>query len=198
MIGENRKRVFSTMFALAMLAATMTMAARQEKTAEKPGAAPAATAAKPGAAEMERLKFYVGEWDYTETYPKSAFSPNGGKNAGVYTSKLGPGGNSLINAFHSQGPVGDFEGLMVMTWDAREKAYKAYVFGNDFPGALVETGQFEGDALVYRSEFPVPGGAVKLRNVTRLTGPGTLVSEEFMAMKDVQEALLVRVEARKK
>jgi hypothetical protein len=37
-----------------------------------------------------------------------------------------------------------------------------------------------------------------LRNVTRLTGAGTLVSEEFMAMKDAPEALLVRVEAKKR
>jgi len=172
-------------------------AALQEKTAEKPTAAPAA-AAKPGAAEMERLKFYLGEWDYTETYPKSPFSPNGGKNTGVYTSKLGPGGNSLINTFHSQGPVGDFEGLLVMTWDAKEKAYKAYVFGNDFSGAVVETGQFEGDALVFRSEFSAGGATMKLRNVARLNGSGTLVSEEFMAVKDAPETLLVHVEARKR
>jgi len=116
----------------------------------------------------------------------------------VYASKLGPGGNSLINTFHSQGPVGDFEGLIVMTWDAREKAYKAYVFGNGFPGAVVETGQFEGDALVYRMEFQGGGGMLKLRNVTRVTGPGTLVSEEFMAMKDQPETLFVRVEATKR
>ncbi len=170
-------------------------AARQEKMAEKQVATPAV---KPGAAEMERLKFYLGEWDYTETYPKSAFAPNGGKNTGVYTSKLGPGGNSLINTFHSQGPVGDFEGLLVMTWDAKEKAYKAYVFGNDFPGAVVETGQFEGDALVFRSEFSAGGVTMQLRNVTRVTGSGTLVSEEFMAMKDAPETLLVHVEAKKK
>src|SRR3984893_10599700 len=151
-------------------------ASLQEKPAEKPAAA-TAPQAKPGAAEMDRLKFYLGEWEYTETYPKSGFSPNGGKNTGVYTSKLGPGGNSLINTFHSQGPVGDFEGLLVMTWDAREKAYKAYAFGNDFPGALVETGAFEGDALVYRLEFPMEGATLKLRNVPRVTGPGTLVSE---------------------
>jgi hypothetical protein len=172
-------------------------AALQEKTAEKPASA-AAQAARPGAAEMERLKFYLGEWDYTETYPKSGFSPNGGKNTGVYTSKLGPGGQSLVNSFHSQGPVGDFEGLIVMTWDAREKAYKAYVFGNGIPGAVVETGQFEGDALVYRFEFPVEGGSVKLRNVTRVIGPGTLVSEEFMTMKDAPETLFVRVDAKKR
>src|SRR5258708_6044251 len=151
-------------------------AARQEKTSEKSPAP--AQAAKPGAAEMDRLKFYLGEWDYTETYS------NGAKNTGLYTSKLGPGGNSLINTFHSQGPVGDFEGLLIMTWDAREKVYKAYVFGTDFPGALVETGQFESDALVYRAEIAMGGASVKVRNSTRLTGPGTLVSEQFMAIKD--------------
>ncbi len=178
----------------ALLLSLPLWAALQEKTAEKPAAA----AAKPGLAEMERLKFYLGEWDYTETYPKSAFSPNGGKNTGVYSSKLGPGGQSLVNSFHSQGPVGDFEGLIVMTWDAREKAYKAYVFGNGIPGAVVETGQFEGDALVYRFEFSVEGGSVKLRNVTRLTGPGTLVSEEYMTVKDAPETLFVRVDAKKR
>src|SRR6266436_2170893 len=188
MLMENRKRVLSAMFALAMLATAITMAAWQEKSAEKPAVA----AAKPGAAEMERLIFYLGEWDYTETYP------NGAKNTGVYTSKLGPGGNSLINAFHSQGPVGDFEGLLVMTWDAKEKMYKEYVFSGDFPGALVETGQFEGDALVYRSEFPMEGATVKLRNVTRVTGPGTLVSEQYSAMKDAPEKLFVRVEAKRR
>jgi hypothetical protein len=172
-------------------------AALQEKNPQKPAPA-VAQAAKPGTAEMERLKFYLGEWDYTETYPKSAYYPDGGKNTGVYTSKLGPGGQSLVNSFHSQGPVGDFEGLLVMTWDAREKAYKAYVFGNDFPGALVETGQFEGDALVFRSAFPMEGATLKLRNVTRVTGPGTLVSEEYSAMKDAPEKLFVHVEAKKK
>ena len=180
--------------AIAMVLSVPLWAALQEKTGEKP----AAPAAKPGAAEMERLKFYLGEWDYTETYPKSAFAPNGGKNTGVYTSKLGPGGQSLVNSFHSQGSVGDFEGLIVMTWDAREKAYKAYVFGNGIPGAVVETGQFEGDALVYRFEFPVEGGSVKLRNVTKVTGPGALVSEEYSAMKDGPEMLLVHVEAKKR
>ena len=174
-------------------------AGRQEKTVEKPASSVAAAtstpAAKPGAAEMERLKFYLGEWDFTETYPKSAFYPNGGKNTGVYTSKLGPGGNSLVNTFHSQGPVGDFEGLLVMTWGAREKAYKAYVFGNDFPGALVETGQFEDDALVFRSEFPVEGATIMLRNSTKLTASGKIESDEYSSMKDGPETLLVHVVA---
>jgi hypothetical protein len=190
-------KVWTAAISFALVLSVPLWAALQEKAAEKP-APTAASAAKPGAAEMDRLKFYLGEWDYTETYPKSASFPNGGKNTGVYTSKLGPGGMSLINSFHSQGPVGDFEGLLVMTWDTREKAYKAYVFGNDFPGALVETGAFEDDALVFRSGFSMEGMTLKLRNVTRVTGPGMLVSEQFMAMKDAPEKLFVHVEAKKK
>ena len=195
---KNMRRVRIATISIVLVLCVPLWAGRQEKTVEKPAAASVAPAVKPGAEEMDRLKFYLGEWEYTETYPKSGFSPNGGKNTGVYTSKLGPGGNSLINTFHSQGPVGDFEGLLVMTWDAREKAYKAYAFGNDFPGALVETGTFEGDALVFRSEFPVEGAKLKLRNVTRLTAPGKIESEEYMAMKDAPESLLVRVEAKKR
>lgn len=189
MFRENRTRTVFRLALVMILAATLTMAARQDKPAEQGSPAPGA---KPGAAEMERLKFYLGEWDYTETYPK------GGKNTGVYTSKLGPGGNSLINTFHSTGPMGDFEGLLILTWDANEKAYKAYAFGNDFPGAIVETGQFEGDALVYRSEFTAGGTTMKLRNTTRVTAPGQLLSEEYFAKKDGPETLLVRVDAKKR
>jgi len=166
--------------------------ARQQPSAESAPSAPKT------APEMDRLTFYLGEWDYTETYPKSASYPNGGKNTGLYTSKLGPGGNSLINGFHSKGPVGDFEGLLVMTWDPKEKFYKAYVFGDAFPGALVETGQFEEDALVFRSEFTVGGATLKLRNVTRVVSPRKLVSEEYVTAKDAPEALLVTVEAKKR
>jgi hypothetical protein len=42
------------------------------------------------------------------------------------------------------------------------------------------------------------GANLKLRNSTRLTGPGTLASEQFVAMKDAPEKLLVHVEAKKR
>jgi hypothetical protein len=130
---------------------------------------------------MQRLsKLYVGTWTYTETYPKSALSPNGGQNTGIYSSEPGPGGMSIVNRFHSQGPVGDFEGLLVMTWDAREKAYKAYVFGNDFPGALVETGQFEGDALIFRTNVTMGEKSIPIRNETRVDAKGVLTSDQFV------------------
>jgi len=154
-----------------------------------------AAAAKPAAPEMERLKFYLGTWDYTETYGKSGFYPDGGKNTGVYTSKLGPGGNSLENTFHSQGPVGDFEGLLIMTWDAKEKSYKSYTFGNDFPGCFVQTGSFEGNALVYRGDLSMGDQRIALRNSTRFIAPNRISSDEFSAVNGQLEKLLVHIEA---
>jgi hypothetical protein len=52
--------------------------------------------------------------------------------------------------------------------------------------------------LVFRSGFPAEGAMIKLRNVTRVTAPGKLESEEYMAMKDAPETLLVHVEAKKR
>jgi hypothetical protein len=52
--------------------------------------------------EMNRLKkLYLGTWDYTETYEKTPFYPQGGSDTGVYTSELGPGGNSIVNQFQA-------------------------------------------------------------------------------------------------
>jgi hypothetical protein len=156
------------------------------------------TAEKPSA-EMDRLqKLYLGVWDYTESYTKTPFYPQGGIDTGVYSSELGPGGNSILNRFHSRGPVGDFDGLLVMTWEPRERAYKSYVFGNEFPGCVIQTGRFEGDALVFRSEFTAEGMKLTLRNVTRLSAPGKIVSEEYITKEGSAEILMVRVEAKKR
>src|SRR5580698_10239236 len=111
--GKSMKKNWKIALAATTLTFTVVVCAtawstHQQKTADAPAHGPK------GAAEMQRLNFYLGEWEYTETYRKGA------KNSGVYTSKLGPGGNSLINGFHSQGPAGDFEGLLGITWDANE------------------------------------------------------------------------------
>jgi len=56
---------------------------------------------------------------------------------------------------------------------------------------------FEGEALVYRTEFSAGGTTLKLRNVTGVVSPGKLVSEEYIATRDAPEFLLVTVEAQK-
>jgi hypothetical protein len=149
--------------------------------------------------EMQRLaKLYTGTWNYTETYPKSPMTPNGGTNTGVYTCQLGPGGNSIFNHFHSKGAVGEFDGAMIMTWDPQAQAYKAYAFGDSFPGALVETGQWEGDALVFRTELSLPGKKLMLRNSTRFLEGGRISSDEYSSADGKPETLVVHVDAVRK
>lgn len=149
--------------------------------------------------EMQRLsKLFVGRWEYTETYPKTPLNANGGVNTGVYTSELGPGGNSIINRFHSKGPVGEFEGVIVMTWDPKEKAYKEYFFSDTSPAAVVEMGQWEGDDLVYRLEFSAGESKFVLRNSTKFLSADKLTSDQYSSVNDAPEKLLVHVEAVKK
>ncbi|HZI59048.1 MAG TPA: hypothetical protein VFF39_19860 [Verrucomicrobiae bacterium] len=186
--GFRLKMLGTLVVALLALAA----GAARGNQAASPASAPAAQA-KPGGEEMKRIgSLYVGNWAYSETYPKS-----GAKNTGVYTSKLGPGGNSLVNTFHSKGPVGEFEGMLVFTWDLAENKYKAYVFGDAFPGAIVETGAFEGDKLVFRGEFPAGPTKLQIHTVTWLDPSGKLISEQYMSRNGGPETLLVKVEASK-
>jgi len=181
---------------LMLLAVTVGGVSRARQNSEAKSSQTQDAKAKPGAAEMKRLGFYVGNWTYTETYPKSAMAPQGATNTGIYTSKWGPGGKSLLNTFHSKGPVGDFEGMLVLTWDMVEQKYKMYVFGDAFPGAIVETGAFEGDKLVFRGEFPGQA-SIKLRNATWLESPSKLISEQYVSNNGGPETLLVKVEASK-
>jgi hypothetical protein len=131
--------------------------------------------------EMAKLiKLYRGTWDYTESYAKTTEMPNGGENTGVYSSELGPGSMSILNRFHSKGPAGDYEGFMIMTWDAKEKAYKEYLVGNGIPGAVISTGQFEGDTLIFRTTFTMGDKSYLIRNETHLDAKGLLISDEFI------------------
>jgi hypothetical protein len=180
-----------TLLGLTLIAVTVGGLGMVRQNSETKSPQPAEAKATPGAAEMKRLGFYIGQWTYTETYPK------GGVNHGVYTSKPGPGGNSMLNTFHSQGPVGDFEGMLVYTWDLTEGKFMAYLFSGDFPGALVETGEFEGEKLVFHGDLPTSGMNLKLRNVTWLASPGKLISEQYLSSNGAPEKLLVRVEATK-
>ncbi len=156
-------------------------------------------AAPSASPEMDRVaKMYLGTWEYTETYPKTPVTPQGGVNTGIYTSELGPGGNSLVNRFHSHGPVGDFEGLLIYTWDPKEKIYKYYAFGNDFPCAVISTGNFEGDSLVFHGEIEAGDAKIAFRNVARLDEKGTMTVEEFFTMPGKPETLGVTVVAKRK
>lgn len=115
---------------------------------------PAATQQKPeGLAQMEKLQLLVGTWSYTETYEKTPWTPDGDAGTGIYRAQLGPGGYSLIIDFTTHTQAGEEIGRGILTWDPKEKAYKQYLAGNEFPGCFIATGHWEGDMLVFEGEF---------------------------------------------
>jgi len=130
--------------------------------------------AKQPAPEMAKLKFLLGDWTYESTYEKSDMVPNGGKTKGTYKAVAGPGGFSQIVDFTEAAPEGPEIGHEVTVWDGKAGAYKTYVFGNGFSGPVIQTGHWDGDKLVFDSEF----GTMKLESVQQGNADGTVTIKE--------------------
>jgi hypothetical protein len=146
-----------------------------QQAQEKPAAAgsqkePAPT---PGP-EMDQLKFLRGYWHYVSTYEKSSFYPEGGKGSGTYITTEGPGGFSQIAEFSGTSPDGREVGHEVTIWDQEEHAYKSYVFGNNFPGCIVRTGKWDGNTLIFDSDFDFNGVDVHLQSSTTANADGSV------------------------
>src|SRR5256885_17210997 len=81
--------------------------------------APAASAApampKPGP-EMKELRDLIGSWTTDEKFEQTPFMP-AGTGAGVNTTRLGPGGFSVIMDQRSKGSMGSFTGHGRFAWD---------------------------------------------------------------------------------
>jgi hypothetical protein len=133
-------------------------------------------------AELERLNFYIGDWDYSEIYEKSVLFPNGGRNTGSWTAQVGPQGRSIIHAFVFHGTGDNYEGIEVMTWDPKEKVYRDHSLWYDSANQWTYIGHFEGDTLVYRGEFEFDGKQVKFRSETRPRQGGGFTIDEFMSV----------------
>jgi CubicO group peptidase (beta-lactamase class C family) len=146
--------------------------------------------------EMDRLKFYIGDWAYTEEYPKSELYPNGGHNTGHWSAQFGPGGLSVINTFVSRGSGDNYQGMEVMMWDPKAKEYRDNALWYDSPDRWIFTGNFEGDTLAYHGEFDYLGKHVKFRSETRPVPGGGFTLTEFESVNGGPEQLLLKGLAR--
>jgi hypothetical protein len=180
----------------AAMAAGLSLVGIRATGQDKPAAN--ASAASQLSPEMQKLAFYVGEWDYVENYEKTKIYPDGAQDTGVYSSTVGPGGKSLMQHFHSKGSAGEFDGLIMMTFDSVTKEYKGYVFGSDYQGCIIETGKFEDDVLVFRTEFSMGPQKISTRNTAKVTSPGKLEGEEFVSVDGKPEKLFMKVSATKR
>lgn len=159
------------------------------------GAAPAKALARAGeiapGPEMNRLRFYIGDWAYSEEYPKSDLFPNGGHNTGHWSAQLGPDGLSVINTFASHGGGDNYQGMEVMMWDPKEKEYRDHALWYDSSDRWIFTGRFEGDTLVYRGEFDYLGKHVQFRSETRPSPRGGFTLTEFGSTNGGPEQLML-------
>jgi hypothetical protein len=142
--------------------------------------------------ELDQLRFYLGDWSYSETYEKSVLFPNGGQNSGSWTAQVGPQGRSIIHAFVSHGTGDNYEGIEVMTWDAKAKLYRDHSLWYDSPDQWSYIGRFDGDALVYRAEFELNGRHVTFRSETRPLQSGGFTLDEFASVDGKPEQKILR------
>ena len=151
---------------------------------------------KPGP-EMEKVKFLVGHWTYTNTYEKSSFHPEGGVGTGVYDARPGPGGFSLILDFSEHTSMGEEIGHGILTWDPKENAYREYVAGNDFPGVYLSTGHWEGEKFVLSGEFDMGGAKITFRDIYSGIAAHSVTIQEFADLPGKPGQLMGTIKATK-
>lgn len=148
--------------------------------------------------QIEKLRFLVGDWTYTETYNKSGLYPNGGESTGFYTARIGPGGYSLVDDYHSTGSMGRFEGHDVIAWDPVKRVYMSYLFGSNFAGCYVRTAEWKADQFELVGDAPSGKSAIRYREVIKSTGPSSMTVTEFYRIDGGHEQPMLTVKAVKK
>ena len=183
-------------FRLSILAVVLAVpAVAQNSSQDKKAEAPETQAPQPGA-EMERMKFLLGSWDFKGGYEKTAMLPQGGAETGWYKARLGPGGFSVIADFELDGPMGKEIGHEIFAWDGKLNAYRAITIGN-FPGAVIGTSRWEGANLVIRSEFSMGETVLHLRAAYSNIQEKSVHMEEYFQSGDGSEQLLWKGDATK-
>lgn len=137
---------------IAIPAAAQENAAKKgpEKKAEAP--AKAARATSNPKAEMEKIKWLIGDWTWTDKYEDSPIA-KAGVGSGTMTVKLGPGDHYLIADFKKVTQRGEETGHEIYFWDTKESAYKRLAIGSRTSGIDTGTGKWEDDKLVYVWEY---------------------------------------------
>lgn len=143
------------------------------KPAEKISAAPETSQPKASLAgempkpapEMERLtKMLQGRWTTEEKHEPSEMMPQGGSGKGQESVRPGPGKLSLISEYTSQGPMGEFSGIGIITWDPVERLYHIHWTDNTSSGVSIMNGKWVGQDLVFTGSDMMMGKKVYSRH----------------------------------
>ena len=153
----------------------------QEKPATKKKAAePAGMPMPKPAAEMKELRDFIGVWTSDEKFEPSPMMPPGGTGTGTNTTRLGPGGFSVLMDQRSKSAMGPFSGHGVFTWDPNDKVYRFVWTDSMTPGVVIETGRKDGDKLVFTGEVMVMGKKTAIKDVMSDRTPTSYTLTSYM------------------
>jgi hypothetical protein len=135
---------------------------------------------KPGS-EQERLKYFVGKWNFEFEMKQSPFGP-AGKVEGTDRNEMMPGGFFLISHSKGKGTMGEIRGLSIFGYDADEKVYTYYSVNNWGEDELAK-GTVDGKTWTWNAESEMGGKNVKTRFTLNEVSP-TFYTLKFDAMSD--------------
>ena len=111
------------------------------------------------APEIQQLSdALAGEWKTTEKFEANELLKSGGAGSGIFSIRKGPGGNSLILDYTSQGSIGPYSSSRIIYWDGREGHYRAFYCDSLQPNGCGKAGADRcGKAKTLFSSRPLRG-----------------------------------------
>jgi hypothetical protein len=131
--------------------------------------------------EHERLKYFVGKWNFEFEMKQSPFGP-AGKVTGTDRNEMMPGGFFLISHSKGKGTMGEIRGLSIFGYDPDEKVYTYYSV-NNWGEKELSKGTVDGNTWTWNAESQMGGKDVKTRFTVEELSPASYTMK-FDAMSD--------------
>jgi hypothetical protein len=184
-----RARRFSiTAVLAAVFCSLVAVMAQEKKQGEMPYPKPVP------AVEMQKLYFQVGDWKVAEKH-ESMPGFSGGEGKGAIKARKGPGGLSVETDYSGAGPMGQFIGKGIVTWEAEEKVYRSFWCDNFQAGSLTTTGRWEGNDLVFTGEAKMNGQKFLFKQVYTDITSNSYTSKIYVGEGDRQATLVFTMKA---
>jgi hypothetical protein len=111
--------------------------------------------------EQQRLKYFVGKWNYEFTMKASPYGP-AGKLTGTDQNEMMSGGFFLVSRSSGKGTFGALKGLAIFGYDSDDSVYTYYSV-NNWGEKEMSTGTVDGDTWTWNADSKMGGKTVKTR-----------------------------------
>ena len=146
-----------TTLALAVLMFAVVAAAQNPPATPKPGP------------EIEKLKYFVGEWKQEGAIAASHMA-NAGKYTGTYHNAMAPGGFFVEMHSTNESGMGKWTATSFLGYNAQDKVYTYDEFDST-GGHTVAKGKLEGDTWTWTNESKMGDKTMNGRYTEKITSP---------------------------